>query len=79
MRKIVVAFLLTFIIARCSFGQTGTVIHQRFLASSIVGNPGGEDAMRRLTIYLPSGYYQSKQHYPVVYFLHGMYGEDSAT
>ena len=35
--------------------------------------------MRRLTVYLPSGYYQSKQHYPVIYFLHGMYGEDSAT
>ena len=79
MRKLIVALLLTVIIARVSFGQTGTVIHQKFLASSIVGNPGSEDAMRRLTIYLPPGYYQSKQHYPVIYFLHGMYGNDSAT
>ena len=79
MRKIIVALLLTFIVVKISFGQTGTVIYQRFLASSIVGNPAGEDPMRRLTIYLPPGYSQSTQHYPVIYFLHGMYGNDSAT
>lgn len=27
--------------------------------------------MRRLTIYLPPGYEESKQRYPVIYFLHG--------
>jgi S-formylglutathione hydrolase FrmB len=81
MRKVIVTLLLTLISLTFSFGQNlqGTVIHERFLASSIVGNPAGEAAMRRLTIYLPPGYYQSKQHYPVIYFLHGMYGEDSAT
>ncbi len=64
-----------------SFGQIlkGTVLHEKFLAPSIIGNPANEDAMRRLTIYLPPGYYQSKQHYPVIYFLHGFNGEDSAT
>lgn len=81
MRKIFVAFLLILTSLTFSFGQIlkGTVIHERFLAPSIQGNPAGEDAVRRLTIYLPPGYYQSKQHYPVIYFLHGMYGEDSAT
>src|SRR5450432_3395699 len=81
MRKIFVTVLLALISLTFSFGQNlkGTVIHERFLAPSLVENPAGEDAMRRLTIYLPPGYYQSKQHYPVIYFLHGMYGEDSAT
>ncbi len=81
MKKSVVTFLLT--ISAVSFlsaqNLKGTVLYERFLASSIQGNPAGEDAMRRLTIYLPPGYYQSNQHYPVIYFLHGMYGEDSAT
>lgn len=81
MNKMILALLLSLFTLAFSFGQglKGTVIHERFLAPSIVGNPAGEDAMRRLTIYLPPGYYQSKQHYPVIYFLHGMYGEDSAT
>lgn len=81
MLKILAALLLAFSSIPFSFGQNvkGTVIHQRFLAPSIAGNPAGEDAMRRLTIYLPPGYEKSKQHYPVIYFLHGMYGEDSAT
>jgi len=76
MRKILATLLPILMSLTFSFGQNfkGTVIHERFLAPSIVGNPAGEDAMRRLTIYLPPGYYQSKQHYPVIYFLHGMYG-----
>lgn len=57
----------------------GTVVHEQFLAPSIAGNPAGEDAVRKLTIYLPPGYHKSKQHYPVIYFLHGFNGEDSST
>ena len=81
MQKIIIILSWTLLSITASFGQNlkGIVLNERFLASSIQGNPAGEDAMRRLTIYLPPGYYQSKQHYPVIYFLHGMYGEDSAT
>ena len=81
MNKIKLGFLLSLVQITFLFAQIpqGTVIHQRFLAPSIAGNPAGEDAMRRLTIYLPPEYYRTKQHYPVIYFLHGMYGEDSAT
>ena len=81
MQKTVITLLLALISGTYSYGQRfkGTVIHERFLAASIRGNPAGEDALRRVTIYLPPGYDQSKQHYPVIYFLHGMYGEDSAT
>ena len=51
--------------------KKGKVVVERFLAPSLQGNHAGEDPMRRLTIYLPPGYEESKQHYPVVYFLHG--------
>lgn len=33
---------------------------------------------RRLTIYTPAGYEQSKQRYPVFYLLHGMGGDEEA-
>ncbi|MBN9386314.1 MAG: esterase family protein [Chitinophagaceae bacterium] len=81
MNKAILTFLLISIALTPSFGQTpkGIVIHEKFLAASIIGNPGGEDAIRRVTIYLPPNYYKSKQHYPVIYFLHGFNGEDSAT
>ena len=51
--------------------KKGKVVVERFLAPSLQGNHAGEDPMRRITIYLPPGYEESKQRYPVVYFLHG--------
>ncbi|WP_461100284.1 alpha/beta hydrolase [Spirosoma koreense] len=50
----------------------------KFLAPSIQGNRAGENALRRLTIYLPPGYQESNQHYPVIYFLHGFINDDSS-
>ena len=55
----------------------GKVITETFLAVSIQGNHGGEDPMRRLTIYLPPGYDKSNKRYPVIYFLHGFPIDDS--
>lgn len=77
-----ITFILSsLLLITSSFGQNlkGTVVTEKFLASSIQGNPAGENAMRRLTIYLPPGYNQSKQHYPVIYFLHGYGGDDSTS
>lgn len=79
MKKVSLTFLLGLSTLGFCIGQSGTVVHVRFLASSIAGNPAGETAMRRITIYLPPGYNQTKQHYPVIYFLHGFNGEDSST
>jgi len=81
MEKKFLKLLLVIILPTFSIAQNskGTIIYETFLAHSIIGNPAGENAMRRLTIYLPPGYSQSKQHYPVIYYLHGMYGEDSST
>jgi len=81
MSKTLITLFLISIISITSFAQIpkGIVIHEKFLATSIAGNPGKEDPMRSVTIYLPPGYYKSKQHYPVIYFLHGFNGEDSST
>lgn len=53
------------------------MITQTFVAASIQNNKGGEDANRRLSIYLPPGYETSAQRYPVIYVLHGYGGTDS--
>ena len=71
-------FLLLF--TTSSFSQDngeGKIIVQKFLAPSIQNNKGGEDANRRLTIYLPAGYDKSNQHYPTIYFLHGFASDDT--
>lgn len=51
--------------------KKGKVIVEKFVATSLLGNHAGEDPLRRITIYLPPGYDDSKQRYPVIYFLHG--------
>jgi hypothetical protein len=53
-------FLASLTIFTSSFGQTSkrTVVTEKFVAPSIQGNPAGENALRRLTIYLPPGYHQ---------------------
>ncbi|MBH8557251.1 alpha/beta hydrolase [Hymenobacter negativus] len=41
-------------------------------------NPGGENARRRVSVYLPAGYDASpQQRYPVLYYLHGFTWNDS--
>jgi enterochelin esterase-like enzyme len=57
--------------------RKGKVIVERFLAPSLQGNHAGEDPMRRVTIYLPPGYKESKQRYPTIYYLHGFLVDDS--
>jgi enterochelin esterase-like enzyme len=41
-------------------------------------NSPGNDMMRRITIYTPPGYENSKDKYPVLYLLHGMGGDEEA-
>lgn len=59
--------------------SNGILSYQRFIAASIIGNHGGEVALRRLTIYTPPGYLSGKQRYPVIYLLHGYEMNDSIT
>jgi S-formylglutathione hydrolase FrmB len=55
----------------------GKVSSQKFLAPSIQNNKGGEDALRRVSVYVPPGYTESTQRYPTIYFLHGFAVDDS--
>lgn len=47
-------------------------IHQLWYSSPTLSTT------RRLTVYTPAGYSQSKQKYPVLYLLHGMGGDETA-
>jgi len=73
-----IAGLFIFIISHGQIAK-GTVVRIQFLASSIQGNPAGEEATRHITIYLPPGYEHSNERYPVIYFLHGYSWTDSST
>lgn len=55
----------------------GKLIRRSFMAASLQNNKAGEDPLRQVTVYLPSGYEQGTQRYPVIYVLHGYGGTDS--
>lgn len=57
---------------------SGTVVTRR-INSVYLENTGGENPDRRISVYLPASYEQSKQHYPVIYYLHGFMGTDTIT
>ncbi len=48
-------------------------IHQVF-CGSLEGNPLGDTSTRSIPVYLPAGYAEGDQRFPVVYFLHGFSG-----
>lgn len=55
--------------------QTGTVLTDSLYSKNLENN-FGENPKREVSVYLPPGYDQSKQRYPVIYFLHGYTGDD---
>lgn len=52
----------------------GTIEVREVHAKALEGNPLGDPTRRPLPVYLPPGYAQSKERFPVVYFLHGFSG-----
>ena len=52
----------------------GTIQIAALFCGSLEGNPLGDSSTRSTPIYLPPGYEQSNERYPVVYFLHGYAG-----
>lgn len=52
--------------------QRGTVVTERFASTVLRENRTGLDVVRTIKIYLPPGYAESDEAYPVVYFCHGM-------
>jgi enterochelin esterase-like enzyme len=55
---------------------SGNVVFDHLYSASLE-NPGGENPTRRVTVYLPPGYEESEQRYPVIYYLHGFTWSDS--
>ena len=69
-----------FAIAVFLFGQNskeGKVIYETVLATTLKTNKGGENPARSVAVYLPPGYENSNQHYPVIYYLHGFQNNDT--
>lgn len=78
MKNIIITLFALLLISNTSLAQypSGKVVYEH-LYSELLENPGGENPTRRVTIYLPPGYEESNQRYPVIYFLHGFTWSDS--
>ncbi|WP_018615290.1 alpha/beta hydrolase [Segetibacter koreensis] len=75
-RFVVLILLLASVYDAESQISSGTVI-TRILNSTYLKNTSGENPNRKISVYLPPGYEQSKKRYPVIYYLHGFGGTDS--
>lgn len=77
MKKLIAVLLaISFTKIVISQNTAGSVV-TRVIHSRTLQNPGGENPDRRISVYLPPGYNQSNQRYPVIYYLHGFMGTDS--
>jgi enterochelin esterase-like enzyme len=76
MRKSLVAFL-AFAGPVCVAAEyhRGTVVTE-MIHSANLENEMGENATRAISVYLPPGYADSDQRYPVIHFLHGFTGDN---
>ena len=76
--KNLILLTLCFLAATTCFSQPqkGSIVVEKINSPSLQ-NKAGEDPVRRVTIYLPPGYKESNQRYPVIYFLHGFWWNDS--
>ncbi|MCK5371734.1 MAG: esterase family protein [Cyclobacteriaceae bacterium] len=77
MKRLSLLFVLV-LIGNIGLGQhpAGIVVVDR-LYSAALENNGGENPTRRVTVYLPAGYENSDDRYPVIYYLHGFTWSDS--
>jgi len=66
--------MLIFIVANAS----GKVITDTIQSISLQGNLLNDPSIKPLTIYLPPSYDESKNRYPVIYYLHGFPGNNGA-
>lgn len=78
MKKILflLVFVQTFFLSQGQDSK-GKIIVEK-INSPALQNPGGENPVRSVTIYLPPGYDQTTNRYPVIYYLHGFTGSDSS-
>ncbi len=60
------------ILAHAGFGDIETI---RFKSPSLEGNPLGNSSTRVTSVYLPPSYDEGGGAFPVIYFLHGAFGD----
>lgn len=80
-RTLVLLFLLSNCFLAASFGQTaarGQVVTEQIQSEVLKENRVGLKTTRKVMVYLPPGYAQSGRAYPVVYYLHSIYGNAGA-
>lgn len=75
MKKILIIIILfNTLLAANAKTQTGTVVTDSIYSKNLENN-FGENPTRVVSVYLPPGYKENKQRYPVIYFLHGFMGD----
>jgi enterochelin esterase-like enzyme len=73
---VVAAFIaLTLISQEALAFDNGSVVEREIHAESLRHSKIGTDSLRRLAVYLPSGYAMSHQRYPVIYMLPNPIGD----
>lgn len=70
---VLILFSNTLFFAAAQIPKGSVVIDSIY--SKNLENDFGENPTRKVAVYLPPGYDQSKQRYPVIYFLHGFMGD----
>ena len=69
--KTCILLALTFCAAVSPLSARGTIVHDSISSSALEGNLVGDSPEREVSIYLPQGYSESTERYPVIYLLHG--------
>jgi hypothetical protein len=79
MKKLIAVLFAVSLVKIAVSQNTSGIVVTKIINSAYLQNTGGENPDRRISVYLPPGYDQSQQRYPVVYYLHGFMGTDSIT
>src|SRR5689334_8631578 len=77
MRKICCFLLSLFIVVISQAQDLKGAVVTKIIHSKALQNTGGENPDRNISIYLPPGYDQSNERYPVIYYLHSFMDTDS--
>lgn len=79
MKKSGLVILLFVLLAPLVWGQKipeGKIV-TTYITAKTLQNKAGENPKRRVSVYLPPDYEKSSKRYPVIYFLHGFFWNDS--
>jgi enterochelin esterase-like enzyme len=76
--SLAVLSLFFILISTTLYAQKGTLFLDSLNSKSISSTLTGENPVRKIAVYLPPGYEQSSERYPVLYLLHGV-GDDFST